>query len=70
QTIDQVLKHPQLKARGMCMELEHPTVGTLKTVGCPVRIDGQSSVSQSAPPLLGQHTREILAEIGLDDMEF
>ncbi|HIA02921.1 MAG TPA: CoA transferase, partial [Myxococcales bacterium] len=70
QTVDQVLEHPQLKARGMCMELEHPTVGTLKTVGCPVRIDGQSSVSQSAPPLLGQHTREILAEIGLDDMEF
>ena len=34
-TIDQVVEHPQVKARGMIVETEHPTAGTVKMVGVP-----------------------------------
>jgi crotonobetainyl-CoA:carnitine CoA-transferase CaiB-like acyl-CoA transferase len=72
QSVDKVLSHPQLDARGMLAEIEHPKAGTLQAVGCPVRIDGQPSLNKRPPPLLGQHTRELLDQLGLqadEDLE-
>lgn len=64
QTVDQALKDPQVIARGMVAELQHPTVGALKMVGCPVRLTRTPASIRTAPPLLGQHTDDILSGLG------
>jgi crotonobetainyl-CoA:carnitine CoA-transferase CaiB-like acyl-CoA transferase len=67
-TVAQALEHPQVRARGMVAELEHPTVGPLGLVGPGLRVDGSHrswAERASAPPLLGQHTRQVLVtELG------
>jgi formyl-CoA transferase/CoA:oxalate CoA-transferase len=62
--VDQALKDPQVIARGMVAELQHPTVGALKVVGCPVRLSRTPASVRTAPPLLGQHTDDILSGLG------
>lgn len=64
QTVDQALKDPQVLARGMVAQLEHPTAGVLKVVGCPVRLTRTPASIRTAPPLLGQHTDDILSGLG------
>ncbi|WP_284984510.1 CaiB/BaiF CoA-transferase family protein [Arthrobacter sp. efr-133-TYG-118] len=64
QTVDQALNDPQVIARGMVAELQHPTVGAMKMVGCPVRLTRTPASIRTAPPLLGQHTDDILSGLG------
>jgi crotonobetainyl-CoA:carnitine CoA-transferase CaiB-like acyl-CoA transferase len=52
--------------RPATVEVEHPSAGTLNLIASPIRLDDAPSEPPQAPPLLGQHTREILAEAGLD----
>jgi crotonobetainyl-CoA:carnitine CoA-transferase CaiB-like acyl-CoA transferase len=59
-TVKQVLEHPQVAAREMVAEMEHPTIGVVKTVANPVRMSGTPARYELAPPLLGQHTEQIL----------
>lgn len=66
QTVDQALSDPQVRARGMVAELEHPTAGPMKVVGCPVRLTRTPASVRTAPPLLGQHTDDVLASLGMD----
>ena len=47
--------------------VEHPTIGALPLIGSPIRTDGMSE--PSAPPLLGQHTAEVLSELGVEAAE-
>jgi crotonobetainyl-CoA:carnitine CoA-transferase CaiB-like acyl-CoA transferase len=47
--------------------VEHPSIGALELLGSPIRIDGMPA--PSAPPLLGEHTAEVLAELGVDAPE-
>jgi len=64
--VGQMHADPQTLARGMVTEVEHPTAGTVSTLGCPVTFHGTPGGVRRAAPLLGQHTREVLAEIGYD----
>jgi crotonobetainyl-CoA:carnitine CoA-transferase CaiB-like acyl-CoA transferase len=59
-SLDQVVEHPQVKARGMIVESEHPVAGQVKLVGIPVKLSGTPGSVREPAPLLGQHTDEVL----------
>jgi crotonobetainyl-CoA:carnitine CoA-transferase CaiB-like acyl-CoA transferase len=63
-TVDQVLNHPQVLAREMVLEVEHPIVKDLKMPGFPVKLSDTPAQVHRHPPLLGEHTEEILLEMG------
>ena len=54
-----------MQALGLVETFEHPTLGTMRQVGNPVTMDGlRDGTVRLPPPLLGQHTSEVLAEFG------
>jgi formyl-CoA transferase len=55
----EVLADPHLHARDMIVDIEYPTRGTYQTVGCPVKLS-DSPAEVTRPPLLGEHTAEVL----------
>ena len=59
-TIKEVFEDPQIKARGMGIELPHPLAGTVPLVANPIRMSETPVTYRSPPPLLGEHTREVL----------
>jgi crotonobetainyl-CoA:carnitine CoA-transferase CaiB-like acyl-CoA transferase len=63
---EQVFADPQVQARGMVVETEHPTLGTLRTLGSPVKWSITPPVVGRRAPLLGEHTEEVLREAGCD----
>jgi crotonobetainyl-CoA:carnitine CoA-transferase CaiB-like acyl-CoA transferase len=65
-TISEAFDDPQARHHGMLVEFEHPVAGHVRTTGSPLRVDGRQARADSAPPLLGQHTRAILREAGVD----
>ena len=69
-TIERVVEHPQVEARGMLVEHEHPVAGTVRMVGVPVRLSETPGAIRTPAPLLGQHTDEVLRDrLGFDDEE-
>ncbi|WP_080745142.1 CoA transferase [Cupriavidus necator] len=64
QTLDQALAHPQVQARQLIVESEHPVLGTVNNIGLPVRFRQGARAAQRPAPLLGEHTEEILQEAG------
>lgn len=66
-TVGQALAHPQVQARNMVGQVEHPTAGRLQTIGCPVKLSADLPVAPTAPPTLGQHTDQVLADLGYAD---
>ena len=66
-TIDQVFRDPQLQHRQMLQHVPHPLGGTVPQVVSPIRYLDEPLRFDRAPPLLGQHTDDVLREIGLDD---
>jgi crotonobetainyl-CoA:carnitine CoA-transferase CaiB-like acyl-CoA transferase len=66
QTIDEVLADPQTIARGMVVEQEHPLLGKIKLPNLPFRLSDCDTSPSGPAPLLGQHNREIAAELGYD----
>src|SRR3954447_6591216 len=58
----EVLTDPHLRARDMIVDVDYPTRGTYHTVGCPVKLS-ESPADVTRPPLLGEHTAELLASL-------
>lgn len=58
---------PQTRARDMIVQVEHPIAGKVDTIGHPVKFSQTPASIKRAAPLLGQHTREILSDMGYSD---
>ena len=65
--LDQVFADPHVKARDMVVEMDHPGMGNkpIKLIANPIKLSKTPPTYRKAPPLLGQHTDEILGEAGL-----
>jgi CoA:oxalate CoA-transferase len=69
-TVDKVVNDPQVKARDMIVEVEHPIAGKLKMPGVPVKLSATPGAVENPAPLLGEHTAEILKEfLGWDEQK-
>jgi formyl-CoA transferase/CoA:oxalate CoA-transferase len=68
--IDQVVQHPQVKARHMLVESDHPVAGQVTIVGVPVKLSDTPGSVREPAPLLGQHTDAVLRQyLGIDATE-
>ncbi len=65
-TLTEALSDPQARHNEMLVEMDHPAAGQIRVTGSPLQVDGYPARSGSPPPALGQHTRALLAELGLD----
>ena len=63
-TIGEALTHPQVLARDMVVEVEHPSTGRSKALGFPIKFSATPAQTGGAAPALGEHTSEVLAEFG------
>ena len=68
-TYADALADEQIVAREMVVETDHPTLGRLRTLGAPVKLSRTPLTTGRPAPVLGQHTREVLGEVGYTDAE-
>ncbi|MFK0378307.1 CaiB/BaiF CoA transferase family protein [Pandoraea sp. NPDC090278] len=64
QHVDEVLADPHVLARGMVSEFEHPSIGKFGALPVPFKFDGFADPEVGRPPLLGEHTDQVLATLG------
>jgi crotonobetainyl-CoA:carnitine CoA-transferase CaiB-like acyl-CoA transferase len=64
-TVPDAMRDPQVAAREMLLPLDVPGVGTLRTVGNPIKLSESPSTAVRRPPMHGEHTHEVLREMGL-----
>jgi len=67
--IAQVFEEPQVKARNIKIELDHPIAGKMPLVASPMRFSGTPIEHTMAPPTLGQHTEDVLRSLGKSESE-
>jgi crotonobetainyl-CoA:carnitine CoA-transferase CaiB-like acyl-CoA transferase len=63
---DETLADPQIVARGMIVELEHPLAGLVRSIGNPVHLSETPITYRLPPPLLGEHNEKVLLALGYD----
>jgi crotonobetainyl-CoA:carnitine CoA-transferase CaiB-like acyl-CoA transferase len=68
-SIPEVAADPQVRHNGMLVEAAHEKLGPIELTGVPIRLHGTPGGVRRAPPLLGRHTRELLAEAGCTPAE-
>ena len=66
-TISEAFDDPQARHHDMLIESEHPAAGLVRTTGSPIRFDGSQARAEQPSPVLGQDTRAIMREMGVDD---
>jgi crotonobetainyl-CoA:carnitine CoA-transferase CaiB-like acyl-CoA transferase len=64
-SVSEALRDPQVMHRDMIVHVEHPTAGTVKMTGCPVKFSETPCSIRKPPPILGQHTSEVMKEFGI-----
>ncbi len=69
QTVGEALGDSQTLARGLVVELEHPTLQTARSIANPIRLSDQPILYRMPPPLLGEHSRSILRDLGYSESE-
>ena len=67
--VAQVFEEPQVKARNIKIELDHPVAGKMPLVASPMRFSGTPIEHTLAPPTLGQHSEEVLRSLGKSEAE-
>jgi crotonobetainyl-CoA:carnitine CoA-transferase CaiB-like acyl-CoA transferase len=68
-TYDQTLADPQVQHRRMVYDIDHPVIGPMKTLGLPLKSDGELTQIRKPAPLHGQHTEEVLHDAGYSDSQ-
>ena len=68
-TVGEVCTNPQLRERGKIVEQPHPTAGTVSTIGPPIELSETPGAVTRTPPLLGEHTDEVLRDVGYSAQE-
>ncbi len=66
-TLDKIFEDPQVKALGMKVDMEHPKAGKISVINSPIRFSKTPAGVRTPPPLLGEHTEEIIEKYDLDD---
>ncbi len=61
-TLAEVVEHPQVKARGAVVDMDHPRAGPVRMVGVPVRLSETPGAVRTPAPLRGEHTEQVLRE--------
>jgi crotonobetainyl-CoA:carnitine CoA-transferase CaiB-like acyl-CoA transferase len=62
---EEMVADPQVQARDMVVEVKHPTLGTIKEFGIPIKLSGTPGTVRTAAPFVGEHTDAVLREFGL-----
>ncbi|SIS99125.1 CaiB/BaiF CoA transferase family protein [Paracoccus saliphilus] len=68
-TVDRVFDEPQVQHRRMLRDIPHPLSGTVKQVVSPLNFRNAGLSFDKAPPLLGEHTKEVLHDLGLEEIQ-
>jgi crotonobetainyl-CoA:carnitine CoA-transferase CaiB-like acyl-CoA transferase len=67
--LDDVVRDPQIRHNGMIVSLTHPELGRVDVTGVPIHFSGTPASVRKHPPMQGEHTREVLAEVGYSATE-